>query len=102
MPLRCTPKRCITISYLHHKSTRCIIRAMRTTVTLSPEVAEFVDLYADAQGVSRSRAVSDLLMRSIPRKSRIKIVDGVPLLDIPANGRKTSYQDVKRIESEGY
>jgi hypothetical protein len=75
---------------------------MRTTVTLPPEVAEFVDLYADAQGVSRSRAVSDLILRCMPRKSRIKIVDGVPLLDIPDNGRKTSYEDVKRIESEGY
>jgi hypothetical protein len=78
------------------------MEAMRTTVTLPLEVAEFVDTYADAQGVSRSRAVSDLLMRIMPRKSRIKIVDGVPLLDIPANGRKTSYRDVKRIESEGY
>jgi CopG-like RHH_1 or ribbon-helix-helix domain, RHH_5 len=75
---------------------------MRTTVTLPPEVAEFVDLYADAQGVSRSRAVSDLILRIMPRKPRVKIVDGVPLLDVPTNGRKTSYEDVKRIESEGY
>lgn len=66
---------------------------MRATVTLPKEVAEFVDLYADAQGVSRSRA--DLILRCMPRKSRIKIVDGVPLLDIPDNGRKTSYEDVK-------
>jgi hypothetical protein len=75
---------------------------MRTTVTLSEEAAEFVDIYADAQGLSKSRAVSDLILRCIPRKSRVKIVDGVPLLDVPSNGRKTSYEDVKRIESEGY
>ncbi len=75
---------------------------MRTTVTLSEEAAEFVDIYADAQGLSKSRAVSDLILRCIPRKSRVKIVDGVPLLDVPPNGRKTSYEDVKRIESEGY
>jgi CopG-like RHH_1 or ribbon-helix-helix domain, RHH_5 len=81
---------------MHH------IRVMRTTVTLPEEVAEFVDLYADAQGVSRSRAVADLILRCMPRKSRIRIVDGVPLLDIPDNGKKTSYEDVKRIESEGY
>jgi hypothetical protein len=75
---------------------------MRTTVTLSEEAAELVDLYADAQGVSRSRAVSDLILRSVPRESRVKIVDGVPLLDIPGNVRKSSYEDVTRIESEGY
>ncbi len=75
---------------------------MRTTVTLSREAAELVELYADAQGVSKSRAVSDLILRSVPRKSHVKIVDGVPLLDIPSNGRRTSYEDVKRLESEGY
>jgi hypothetical protein len=90
------------MAHLHRTLLECIIEVMRTTVTFPPEVAEFVDLYADAQGVSRSRAVADLVLRCMPRKSRVKIVDGVPLLDIPANGRKTSYKDVKRIESEGY
>jgi len=76
--------------------------ATRTTVTLSEKAAELVALYADAQGVSKSRAISDLILRSVPQKPRIKIVDGVPLLDIRSNGRKTSYEDVKRLESEGY
>lgn len=96
----------ITFAWLHHSAIKRIILVMRTatrtTVTLSEKAAELVALYADAQGVSKSRAISDLILRSVPQKPRIKIVDGVPLLDIRSNGRKTSYEDVKRLESEGY
>ncbi len=97
---KCTD--CIKLLHLHQPTLYRIKISMRTTVTLSEEAAELVDLYADAQGVSRSRAVSDLILRSVPRESRVKIVDGVPLLDIPGNVRKSSYEDVTRIESEGY
>jgi hypothetical protein len=76
--------------------------SMRTTVTLPDEAAELVELYAEAQGVSRSRAVADLILRGGQRQSRIKLVKGVPVFDLPDYGRPTTFEDVKRIESETY
>jgi hypothetical protein len=60
----------------------------RIAVTLSKEAAEVVARYADANGLSRSRAVNDLILLSLPKPSRIKLVDGVPILDVPGKGRK--------------
>lgn len=71
---------------------------MKISVTLSDEAADVVTRYAEANGVSKSRAVSDLILRSVPRPSRIKLVDGVPILDIPSHGRKLSQKDYKRIQ----
>ncbi len=72
---------------------------MRTTVTLSDEAAELVNQYAESARVSRSRAVSDLIVRSARRKSRIKLINGIPVLDIPG-GRRVTTEEVKRFEAE--
>jgi predicted transcriptional regulator len=72
---------------------------MRATVTLSDEAAELVNQYAESARVSRSRAVSDLIVRSARRKSRIKLINGIPVLDIPG-GRRVTTEEVKRFEAE--
>ena len=75
---------------------------MRATATLSDAAAQLVTQYAETQRVSLSRAISDLIERSAVRKSRIKLVDGIPVFDVPADGPKINFEDVKRFESEGY
>jgi predicted transcriptional regulator len=70
---------------------------MRTTVTLSDEAAELVNQYAESARVSRSRAVSDLIVRSTRRKARIKLVNGIPVFDIPG-GRRVTTEEAKRLE----
>lgn len=74
--------------------------AMRTTVTLSDEAAQMVNQYAESTGVSVSRAVSELVVRGGRTKSRIKLIDGIPVLDIPG-GRRVTTEEVKRFEAEG-
>jgi hypothetical protein len=88
--------------YLHQEYQAMHHMSMRTTVTLSEEAAELVTLYADAQGISRSRAVSDLVVQGGRRESRIKLVSGIPVFDLPDYGKQTTFEDVKRIESESY
>lgn len=74
---------------------------MRTTVTLSDEAAELVKAYAESARVSLSRAVSDLIERSSRTKSRIKLIDGIPVLDIPG-GRRVTTEEVKRFEADEF
>ncbi len=79
------------------QNVRCGV--MRTTVTLSDEAAELVNQYAESARVSRSRAVSELVVRGGRTKSRIKLVNGIPVLDIPG-GRRVTTEEVKRFEAE--
>jgi hypothetical protein len=72
---------------------------MRTTVTLSDEATELVKEYAEGAGVSMSRSVSDLIVRGSRRKSRIKVVNGYPVFDIPG-GRRVTAEEAKRLEVE--
>ncbi len=71
---------------------------MRISVTLSEEAADLVTHYAEANGISKGRAVNDLILRSVPRPSRVKLIDGVPILDIPSKGRKLLLKDYKRLQ----
>jgi hypothetical protein len=77
----------ICVSFIH----------MRTTVTLSDEAAELVKAYAESAGVSLSRSVSDLIERGSRRKARIKLVNGIPVFDIPG-GRRVTTAEAKRLE----
>jgi hypothetical protein len=72
---------------------------MRTTVTLSDEAADLVMQYAEAAGVSISRSVSELVVRGGRSRSRVKLVDGIPVLDIPG-GRRVTTEEVRRFEAE--
>lgn len=92
---------CITTPRLHRISGECTIGGMRTTVTLSDEAAELVNQYAESARVSRSRAVSDLILRSSRTKPRFKLVNGIAVFDIPG-GRRVTTEDVKRFEDEEF
>lgn len=43
---------------------------IRITVTLSKEAAELVTCYAEANSVSKSRAVNHLIMRNLPMQPK--------------------------------
>jgi len=75
---------------------------MRTTVTLSREAADLVDRYSEAQGVSKSRAVSDLILLAAPRKSRTRLVDGIMIFEAPDDAKKFGLEDLKRLEDEDF
>jgi uncharacterized protein DUF6364 len=75
---------------------------MRTTVTLDDEAAEIASQYARGHGVSLSRAINELIQRGKNPKSRIKYVDGWPVLDLPKRGKPLTTERVKELENEGW
>lgn len=72
----------------------------RTTVTLSPESREIVERFRSANGTSTSAAVDQIILRSEPRPSRLKNVNGFLVLDLPGEKRHFTIEDVKRAEDE--
>jgi hypothetical protein len=72
----------------------------RTTVALSSEAAEIVERFREATGLSISEAISELIERSEPRPPRIKYVDGLPMADIPMDGKWITTEDILRAQAE--
>lgn len=75
---------------------------MRTTITLDDETAEIATQYARGRGVSLSRAINELIQRGKNPKSRIKYVNGWPVLDLPKPKELLTTERVKELESEGW
>ncbi len=74
--------------------------SMRATITLSDTAQQLVKDYAESCRVSISRAASDLIERSAPRKPRIKMTDGLATFDFPVKGGTITTEDVRRLEDE--
>ena len=74
--------------------------SIRTTVTLSDTAQKLVEEYAESCRVSTSRAISDLVERSAPRKPRIKMVNGLAVFDVELNGGSITTEQVRQLEDE--
>lgn len=73
----------------------------RTTVSLSPESQEIVERFKSASGASTSAAIDQIIQRSEPRPSRLKVSDiGLLVLDAPFRRVNVTLEDVKRAEDE--
>jgi hypothetical protein len=75
---------------------------MRTTVTLDDETAEITAQYARGRGVSLSRAINELIQRGSSTRSRIKYVNGWPVLDLPRRKKPLTTERVKELENEDW
>jgi hypothetical protein len=84
----------------HQSSKPKVSASQRTSVNLSPETIEIVQRYKDAKGISVSAAVNQLIQRSEPKPSRLKLVDGFLVLDVPYSGKPITLEDVKRAEDD--
>jgi hypothetical protein len=73
---------------------------MRTTVTLDDEAAAIAQQYAESRNLSMSKAIGELIVRSVRREPRIKYVDGLPVFDLPKSKRKITTELVKKFEAE--
>jgi hypothetical protein len=74
----------------------------RTTVSLSPESQEIVERFKSASGASTSAAIDQIIQRSEPKPSRLKVSDiGLLVLDVPAReGLHFTLEDIKKAEDE--
>jgi hypothetical protein len=91
----------------HYAAARSILMhndpmGLRTTVTLSDAAQKLVQEYAESCHVSTSRAVSDLIERSISRKPRIKMVNGLAVFDVQLEGGSITTEKVRRLEDEAW
>ena len=74
----------------------------RTTVALSPRAQEIVERFKSASGASTSAAIDQIIQRSEPKPSRLKMSDiGLLVLDVPAReGLHFTLEDIKHAEDE--
>ena len=73
---------------------------MRTTITLDDEAEGIARQYAESRNLSLSKAIGELIVRSVRREPRIKDVDGIPVFDLPKSKRKITTEWVKKFEAE--
>jgi hypothetical protein len=73
----------------------------RTTVALSPRAQEIVERFKSASGSSTSAAIDQIIQRSEPTPSRLKVSDlGLLVLDVPYRHVNVTLEDVKRAEDD--
>jgi hypothetical protein len=72
---------------------------MRTTVKLEEEAREIVQLYADSNDISVSKAISELVMQAARPRNWIKYKDGIPIFDVP-RGPMISDELVRQLVAE--
>jgi hypothetical protein len=75
-------------------------QTLRTTVSLSPLSAIVVDNFKAATGLSTSRAIEQLILRSVPRKPRVKMVNGLAVFDLPVESGSITDELLRRLEDE--
>jgi len=77
------------------------IASRRTTITLTAEAQEIVERFKSASGKSTSAAIDQIIQRSDPKPSRLKVSDiGLLVLDVPFRHVNVTLEDVKRAEDE--
>lgn len=75
---------------------------MRTTITMDEETAVIATQYARANGLSLSKAISELIQRATRPEARIKYVNGWPVLDLPKRGKPLTTERVRELEDEDW
>jgi hypothetical protein len=75
---------------------------MRTTITLDDEAEDIARQYAESRNLSLSKAIGELIVRSVRRQPRIKYVNGRPVFDLPKTKHKITTEWVKKFEAEGW
>jgi len=74
--------------------------ARRTTVSLSAASSDIVERFKAATGLSTSRAIEELILRSEPRKPRIKMVNGRAVIDLPVPKGSITTEQILLLEDE--
>jgi len=74
--------------------------AMRTTLSLDDDVFQVVKTYAENRSLAMGKAVSELLRRGLSAPAKTRVVNGVVVFDVPADGETVTSELVKRLEAE--
>ena len=74
---------------------------MRTTLTLDPDVAEWVARQAKARGLSLGKTISELVRRGLNAPTSATAKGGLVVFQLPPDSSKVTTGDVWRLESKG-
>ena len=73
---------------------------MRTTITLEDDAFLTATAYARARALKLGQAVSELIRRGSAEKMPLKQVDGVWVIDLPADAAPLSARQVQQMLDE--
>jgi hypothetical protein len=65
---------------------------------LEEDVLAILKCYANGRSVSLGQAVDDLMRRGLERRRPIREVNGLIVVDLPADSPVVRNEDVKRLE----
>jgi hypothetical protein len=73
---------------------------MRTTLNLDDDVFELLHQYAESRSVALGKAASELVRKGAASRTPTRIVNGVVVFEVPADGPKITSERVRELESE--
>jgi hypothetical protein len=72
----------------------------RTTLTLEDEVLAILKRYASSRSMSLGEAVGELVRRGLHGGRPVREVNGLVVVDLPADSPIVRHEDVEQLESE--
>jgi len=73
---------------------------MRTTITLDDDIAAVIERQAKARGVSRGKAISDLVRRGLNAPTPAIEKGGLVMFQLPPDSPKVTTETVRKLETE--
>ena len=73
---------------------------MRTTLDIDDDVLRVAKQYAKSRSVSIGKAISDLARRGVGASRSTRMVNGVHVVDLPADSPKVTAENVRRLEAD--
>ena len=73
---------------------------MRTTVNLDDDIVELAKSYAQNRSLALGKALSELVRRGVDAPPKTRIVNGLVVFDLPADGERVTSAKVKKLLAE--
>lgn len=73
---------------------------MKISLDLDNDVVQAAKLYAKSRSISLGKAVSNLIRRGINAPMATRIVNGLHVVDLPADSPKVTQKKVRRLYLE--
>ena len=73
---------------------------MRTTLNLDSDALHIVQRFAKGRRISIGKAVSDLIRRSVSARVPTKMLNGLPVFDLPEDSPAVTSETVSRLLNE--
>lgn len=73
---------------------------MRTTLNIDDDVLKAAKQYAERRSVGLGKAVSDLARRGIGVSRATRLVNGLQVVDLPADSPKVTVEKIRQLDAD--